>query len=283
MKRLLRSRKHHGVNQVLLTERLEEMSPVIQVQAGSDLDHQLKMLDISRTDLAVAQVLKPYVEKESTEIIDAFYKNLEHHPPLLEIINENSSIDRLKKTLKRHVVEMFAGEMNDAFIEKRKIIAHIHVKIGLTQKWYIASFQKLFDGLYNIIFRNLHHEEDRLLALKVVNKLLNLEQQVVLEAYDDEVTQMKESSLQSKLETVASLEETSVDLASLAQQTNASFEEMTAQLDVISNNSKTGTTLALEAKDAADEGRVRLEDMGNSVSNMEDSTSKVTEDRKSVV
>ena len=33
---------------------------------------------------------------------------------LVEIIETYSSFERLKKTLRRHVVEMFSGEMNEA-------------------------------------------------------------------------------------------------------------------------------------------------------------------------
>src|SRR5699024_10497609 len=148
---------------------------------------------------------------------------------LIDIIEKNSSLERLKRTLRRHILEMFSGEINDAFIERRKKIAQIHLKIGLTQKWYIASFEKLYDGLVSMIIRNSKNEQDRLMSIKLVNKLLNLEQQIVLEAYDDELEQLRIQEQEVKEAAIKSLEETSTDLASLAEETSASIGEMTSK------------------------------------------------------
>lgn len=255
-----------------------EADPSFDVVAGSELENQLKMLDLTIDDFAVAQALKPYVEIDNKPIIDGFYDNLEHHPDLIDIIQTHSSIERLKKTLRKHLIEMFSGHMNAAFIERRKTIAHIHVKIGLTQKWYIASFQKLFSGLMDMVRRNFAHEEDRELAMAVIHKLLNLEQQIVLEAYDDEVMLMKEQETKAKMDMIENLGTTSEELAALAEETTAAIEEMTAQAEVITDNSKTGTTLAVEAKQAAEQGKNKLSAMNESIELMQKSTGKVNED-----
>ncbi|GAB3068800.1 heme-based aerotactic transducer HemAT [Virgibacillus ainsalahensis] len=262
----------------ILFEKSNEMKPVVQVPKHSDLEKQLNMLDLKEADFAVAQVLKPYVEKRITEIVDRFYDNLSYNPDLIEIIETNSSFERLKKTLRDHITQMFSGEMTEAFMEKRKIIALVHVKIGLTQKWYIASFEKIFSGLIEVIETNFETKEDRILAIKLCHKLLNLEQQVVLEAFDDEVARLHEQELQEKKRLMETLEKTSIELASLAEETNASIEEMTAQVDVITSSSQAGTGLAEEAKTSADQGRSRLTQMNNSLHNMEGSTMKVSEE-----
>src|SRR5690625_5474012 len=157
------------------------------------------MLDLTKTNLAVAQALKPYIEAQIVDNGVQFYKNLEHHVPLLDIINKYSSIERLKKSLCIHMYEMFYGVMNEEFILKRKKIATIHVKIGLTQKWYIASFQEIFHGVTEVLRQNFQAEDDRLIGIQTINKLINLEQQVVLEAYDDEVMDLKEDRKSTRL------------------------------------------------------------------------------------
>ncbi|MBP2078861.1 globin-coupled sensor protein [Oceanobacillus polygoni] len=265
-------------NNAVLVEMSNQMDPKLQIETGSDLEKQLKMLDFSREDFAIAQVLRPYIEADNQLVVDGFYKNLEYNPGLIEIIEKNSSIERLKKTLRTHIVEMFSGEMNDSFIKRRKIIAHIHVKIGLTQKWYIASFQKLFDGLVNIVQKNFENTADQILAIKVINKLLNLEQQIVLEAYDEEVMRIKDQDVQAKMNMVQTLEENSTELATLAEETTASIEEMIAQVNIITMSSKAGTEFAEEAKEAAAEGKSRLTVMNQSLENMQKSTTKVNED-----
>ncbi|MEN2767537.1 globin-coupled sensor protein [Ornithinibacillus xuwenensis] len=261
-----------------LTDISANMKPVLEVESGSDLEKQLAMLDLTMKDLAVAQALKPYVEESVHTIIESFYDNLDNNPLLIKIINDNSSIDRLKQTLRKHIVEMFSGVMNEAFIQQRKRIAIIHVHIGLTQKWYIASFEKIFNGLIETVLTKFHHSQDQITAIKVINKLLNLEQQVVLEAYDDEVNRQKEAELQQKADIFALLEQTSMELSTVSKESTASFEEMSAQIDLITTNSKTGTELSESAKEIADEGNERLKNMSLSLEKMESSTSKVTDE-----
>lgn len=256
----------------------KHMSPRIDVKPGSDLDKQLKMIDLTLDDLAVAQALKPYVEINNHPIINGFYKNLEYNSALINMIEANSSIDRLKQTLEKHIIEMFSGEMDEAFIESRKIIAHVHVQIGLTQKWYIASFQKIFSGLMEMVFEYFEIEEDRVLAMQVIHKLLNLEQQVVLEAYDDEVSRIKSVEAEAKMNAVRDLKLTSVELAALVEQTNHSIKDVTVQADTMTEHSKKGTTLAEETKEAADKGKKRLAEMNHSLQTMQKGARKVHQD-----
>src|SRR5699024_2482381 len=128
MKFTLFKNKQAQSNAQSLIERSKHMKPVLQVSAGSDLEEQLWMLELTKTDLAVAQALKTYIKVEIIDIVNRFYKNLEPPAPLLDIINKYSSIERLKKSLRIHIIEMFSGIMNDNFILKRKKIATIHVK-----------------------------------------------------------------------------------------------------------------------------------------------------------
>lgn len=261
----------------LIEESLKK-SPVYNIEKGSDLEKQMKMLHLEKEDLAIAQVLQPYIESEIHEIINEFYDNLENNPKLLEIINDNSSIDRLKGTLRKHVVEMFEGVMNEEFIAKRKRIAEIHVRIGLTQKWYIASFEKIFYKAIQIVRTYLKAEEDQILAVNVIHKLINLEQQVVLEAYDDEVDRLRRLEEKTRETMIDSLEKTSAELAALALQTNESLKEIRVQIETITGNSKAGTVMAEKASDAADEGRDRLAIMNESLEEMQTGAHQVSND-----
>ncbi|WP_188390874.1 protoglobin domain-containing protein [Compostibacillus humi] len=81
---------------------------------------QLKLTNMTKEDLAVAQCLKPYIEENIQEIMEKFYDNIEQNPDLRAIINKHSSTDKLKKTLRRHITEMFSGVLNTEFMEKRK-------------------------------------------------------------------------------------------------------------------------------------------------------------------
>src|SRR5699024_7138333 len=179
-------------HQDLLIEQSKQVRGSIQPTLDENLKDQLRILDLTEEDLAVAQILKPYVEQNIEKIVGNFYNNIANHPPLIDIINANSSIERLKKSLEIHNTEIFYGKIDDVFLTKRKTIAITHVKIGLTQKWYIASFQAIYQGIVNVLYESFPSERDRKLGTQTVYKLLNLEEQIVLEAYDEELMALKE-------------------------------------------------------------------------------------------
>lgn len=270
--------------EVPLTEKLKEMNPVLQVDGNPDLAMQLKLTNMTKEDLAVAQCLKPYIEENIQEIMEKFYDNIEQNPDLRAIINKHSSTDKLKKTLRRHITEMFSGVLNTEFMEKRKKIAIVHLHIGLTQKWYIASFSSLFESFADVIYKNLTLPEDQALALRVCNRLLSLEQQVVLEAYDDQLEIVRESEVRSKakVETIAMLEQTSNELATHSQQTNGLIQEMTARMDIIAQNAKGGRVLAEEAQQTANDGNTQLDKINRTIERVEESSRMVGEQMKNL-
>ena len=270
--------------EVPLTEKLKEMNPVLQVDGNPDLAMQMKLTNMTKEDLAVAQCLKPYIEENIQEIMEKFYDNIEQNPDLRAIINKHSSTDKLKKTLRRHITEMFSGVLNTEFIEKRKKIAIVHLHIGLTQKWYIASFSSLFESFADVIYKNLTLPEDQALALRVCNRLLSLEQQVVLEAYDDQLDIVRESEVRSKakVETIAMLEQTSNELATHSQQTNGLIQEMTARMDIIAQNAKGGRVLAEEAQQTANDGNTQLDKINRTIERVEESSRMVGEQMKNL-
>lgn len=122
------------------------------------------------------------------------------------------------------------------------------------------------------------YQSDRYSIIQTLYKLLNLEQQVVLEAYDEEMGRRKDADMKVKIELIQSLEQTANELASLAEETTAAIQQMTAQVGVITESSKRGTEVANTARTSADDGQHQLTTMNASLQMMEDSTAEVTED-----
>lgn len=122
------------------------------------------------------------------------------------------------------------------------------------------------------------------MALRVCNRLLSLEQQVVLEAYDDQLEIVRESEVRSKakVETIAMLEQTSNELATHSQQTNGLIQEMTARMDIIAQNAKGGRVLAEEAQQTANDGNTQLDKINRTIERVEESSRMVGEQMKNL-
>jgi len=250
----------------------------ISIAKGSEIEKQLIMIDLTEKDLHIIHAIQPFVIEKIDFIVDRFYKNLENEPSLLRIINDYSSIERLKKTLRQHIIEMFNGRIDASFIDKRIKIAHMHVKIGLQTKWYMCAFQDLLLALMDIIQQNIMDKEDCFLAIRAVSKILNLEQQLVLEAYDCESERLKEAVEEQKRSARHNVASASQNLAAISEQTNASFQQLISQSNEIVSLAKNGTQLSLIAKERAEKGKEHMQKQAFIMSNIYSEVDDISND-----
>ncbi|MEQ6357958.1 globin-coupled sensor protein [Lysinibacillus sp. M3] len=145
---------------------------------------QLNLVNLTKEDLRLIRSLKPYVEQNVTEVVAAFYQAIESVPDLCEVIEKYSSSERLRQTLRLHIIEMFEGCIDDAFLEKRRRVAKMHVKINLYPKWYLAAFQNLEKLLRKIVYTLQLTRDEEEKFCEAISKVCNFEQQIVLEEYD---------------------------------------------------------------------------------------------------
>lgn len=85
----------------------------LTVDKNSEVFKQIELIGLTIDDLQKMLFLKPIVIERIDVIVDRFYHNLENEPTLFAIINDHSSIERLKITLKNHISEMFDGKINE--------------------------------------------------------------------------------------------------------------------------------------------------------------------------
>lgn len=250
----------------------------VDINKDSEVIKQLKMIELTKTDLQIINTLQPFVIEKIDCIVERFYQNLENEASLLTIIHKNSSIERLKQTLKRHIIEMFDGSIDDAYFEKRIRIANIHVKIGLQTKWYMCAFQDLLLSLMDIIEENVTLKEDIILAMRAVTKILSLEQQLVLEAYDAETERLKEIAEQQKQSVRENVANTTQSLATISEETNASFQTLISQANEIVSLADSSTNLTLLAKESAENGNEQIHKQLLNMSNIYRSVDEISND-----
>ncbi|MDE5053365.1 globin-coupled sensor protein [Niallia taxi] len=250
----------------------------LNIDTHSEVYKQVQMIGLTSEDLIQIKRMHPFVLQHIDAIVDRFYKNLENEPSLLRIINDNSSIERLKKTLRTHICEMFPGEVNSQFIEKRIRIAHVHVRIGLQTKWYMCAFQDLLLSLLAIIEEHFPNKESHMPMIRAVSKILNLEQQLVLEAYDAESARIKEAAEKDKSLIRHSVTEASQNLASISEETNQSFQSLITQSNDIIVFAKKGADLARLAEGKALQGKQQINSQADNMININQKVNDISKD-----
>ncbi|RHW34714.1 chemotaxis protein [Lysinibacillus yapensis] len=200
------------------------------VTSHPDISKQLEFIEFKVEDAALLKNLQPYIAQHIEEIVEAFYKQILLVPSLKHIIQENSTVNRLKQTLQVHIIEMFSGDINQEYIQKRLKVAHIHFKIGLLPKWYIGAFQQVLVEMIKHINRMAWLPQHKEAAILVASKIISFETQLVLEEYDKENLRLREMDYERvKGELKDNISILSKNLAELTEETNSSVNQVVQQ------------------------------------------------------
>jgi heam-based aerotactic trancducer len=220
---------------------LDTSKVILEIDAKTDLGKQIQMISLTSYDLAILQQLQPIVTKHIEPIVRQFYVNLEIENSLTDIINQHSSVSKLQQTLHIHIQEMFSGEINEAFYNKRMRIAYIHFKIGLEPKWYMCAFQDLLNSLMRIFQEELEDTISLYDAISATSKILNLEQQLVLAAYQKEIDEEYQAQERKKAVIHVRIKDTSQNLVGIFEQSNQSIDKMIRQFETLTEYAHTGS------------------------------------------
>ncbi len=241
-------------------------------------------------DLQLINSLKPYVERNVVEVVAAFYHAIESVPSLQKVIQSHSSSERLRQTLRHHIIEMFEGRIDEAFLEKRRRVAKMHVKINLYPKWYLAAFQILEKSLRKIVYelRLPKGEEEKF--CDAISKICNFEQQIVLEEYDSYASILIETQrnnvrdhvkdviggISTQLEVQSqTTTETVTELVYSAKRVNASLKESMYEAESMQKVSSEGYSKILSINEQTGKIHYKTVEMGNMVEQLDASSSKI--------
>lgn len=246
------------------------------LEGHEELNEQMRMIDLTEEDLSLLRGMKPAVERNIEYITEQFYNTLLGVGKLEQIIIEHSSIDRLKNTLRDHIIEIFDGNVDGKYIAKRLVIASIHKKVGLEPKWYLSAFQNLQNVFIQVIYKELNNDLDRVKGVQTLTKLLNLEQQLVLEAYEKENIREKEEQYEIvKNELKQKIAEFSGELVDLSIDTNAAVEQLVASSNEVNTSFQRTAASALESQEMAIDGREQLNDLSGQINRIYESANEM--------
>ncbi len=266
-----------------LNEEVEEGKGVLDLGDASKFTQQMELIQLSETDLCLINKMQPIIQKNSEQLVNQFYDNIYKEQSLIEIIEDYSTVERLKGTLRVHIEEMFAGIINEEYVAKRLRIAHVHVKIGLQTKWYMSAFQGLLLSIIQLVEKMELTSRDCCHLIAAVTKIFSFEQQLVLEAYDTEIETLKAREEEKKQEIRGNVATETETLAAISEETNASFQELIAQAEEVVEHAEKGQDFSLKAKEYAENGKQFINEQGELMLTIVDSVAEIKQDVKSLL
>lgn len=232
--------------------------------------NKMNMIHFTEKDMKLLKSIQPLVEANVDQLVESFYAIIMKVDNLRAIINNNTTVDRLKKTLRVHVIEMFDGNIDQSFIDKRLKIAHVHYVIGLKPAWYMGSFQNIHDTIADLVFKDIKDRRKLQSVLSAVNKILSLEQQIVLEAYEREnMKKLNEQFEEGKIYLKNQMTSVSEGLVALAEQTQASVVTLSTNIREVNQSTTESNEQAIQAKNYADDGQSKLKELLEKISVMD--------------
>lgn len=252
-----------------------EQSVSIQIEGHGELAEQMKMIGFDEAELRMVKQVQGLIEEHIEDIVSEFYRTVLNVKHLQQIIETYSTVDRLKQTLKTHLIEMFSGQIDEAFIQKRIRVAEAHVKIGLQPKWYMGAFQNLQNTLHDLIHRRVVDREEGLRISKVISKLLNFEQQLVLEAYEQGHERLRRIEQERKEQLQREINQVSEDLLALTEETSASIEELVASSEEVNLSMQSSSRQSLATQQMAEDGQQRIAALAHRIRAIHDNTNRM--------
>ena len=205
---------------------------------------QLMFVSLEEKDITTLMRLKPIMEKNVGKIVDAFYGHIQEVPNLTKIIQEHSTIQRLKQTLEKYILDMVSGDIGENYVVRRKVIGSVHNRIGLFPEWYIGAFSIIQHEVLQMLTRECDSWEEAQVYYYSFQKLCSFDMQIAIQTYIESYT-----SSMMKLNEIEELQyrlnDSSSILASSAKQTAVSLadrdtqvQSMLADIDEINVGSK---------------------------------------------
>lgn len=156
----------------------------IALEGYPEIRLHLQMIRLTEEDLRLISLMQPFIAANQDQLADSFYECILQTDNLREIFSKHVDMGHLRAALSDHIIAMFAGRIDESYIERRFRIAVFHQKVGVPPKWYITLYQNLLTILLSFV----HEISDRLSDVErmrqAITKLISFEQQLGLEAYE---------------------------------------------------------------------------------------------------
>ncbi|WP_110114634.1 globin-coupled sensor protein [Bacillus sp. CGMCC 1.16541] len=265
------------VEQTSWVDEAQRMNVWIQVSEGDVID-KIQMVHLTEKDLQLIKYLQPFIKEHLSVLVDSFYQTVLQIPQLEQMITTYTNVDHLKHMLGEHLVDLFSGQLDHNFYEKRLQVAKAHYRIGLKPAWYMGAFQNIQHSLFDMVFRFISIKEEGNVFIQAVSKLLSLEQQIVLEAYETEYRYHQEREYESiRQEVKGRILDISTELVALSQQTRASVDTLIHNSHKVSEVVSESNEESLMAQSFIEEGQEYMNELIANIQTIDLNTKNMNE------
>ncbi len=146
-----------------------------------------RYVGLTQQDIERATAAWPLVEDLVPGLVEDFYDEILKHEDARRIFDGPEQVERLKKTLRIWIADLFAGVYDEAFVARRWQVGFRHVQIGLDHIWVSAAMSRLRERLVVDLRACWGDNVDGYIeAISAIRRMMDLDLAMIQDAYHAE-------------------------------------------------------------------------------------------------
>src|SRR5690625_2867693 len=153
-------------------------------KVSNEVNEKLSFMGIDQVTCTHIRKVAPVINRAKGEIVKEFYERITAVSKLKELIDEHSTVEKLKQTMVRYLEQFLKADIDEAYLESRFIVGKIHSKINLTIEHFLAAHHFLTQSMITVVMTELNNRPDEMIKTVLsIQKLAAFDQQVISEVY----------------------------------------------------------------------------------------------------
>jgi len=155
-----------------------------------DFQQRLKFAEIDHDTIATLKKLWPVIEPCLDDVLSAFYVHVKSHRVLADLVGNMQP--QLVSAQKCHWGKLFNNGFDADYRESINRIGHVHCRIGLEPRWYIAGYKFVLARLHSLIIRKYKRPfHDLAKLVNDVTAAVMLDMDLAISTYEEKLLQEK--------------------------------------------------------------------------------------------
>lgn len=254
----------------------------------NELEERLRFMNIDQETRAALAEFKPHVEQQLPAILDGFYAHVKAWPQVAKFFPGGSSqMGGAKSKQLEHWLRIVSGKFDQTYYDSVRAIGKVHAKLGLEPRWYIAGYTFIIAELNAFIaaefavkksgFGGKVDASKAQKFLKAIAKAANLDMDLAISIYLEEIEIAKRKELEALAETFEQTVLGAVNsVGAAAEELESTAKAMSTTAEQTSHRSTTVSAAAEQATANVSVVAASTEEMGKSVAEIAEQVSHST-------
>jgi len=156
-----------------------------------DFQTRLTFAQIDPATIESLKALWPVIQPALDDVLGGFYAHLKTQPKMAAMLGDQQT--RLVSSQKAHWEKLFLSGFDQTYQDSINRIGHIHCRIGLEPRWYIAGYRYVLSRLHAYLIRKYRFSPKNLATiLDHVTSAVMLDMDLAISTYEEKLLQERE-------------------------------------------------------------------------------------------